>query len=234
MVSYASVARTPRAPVPDRALGARSARRTFRLPFPSIFRLVARVLIQPSGIPVHSRFGGIRTPQTIHPSLSHLWERVPCAPQRISRAAHPLPPRVRNSLRLDSVKVSRVHCVYCVLLRFHCVHCVYCVLLRFHCVYCVPLRSLRSTAFTATLRPTASVALIPRALHRYCELRALGLASRAHVLPPRSRTNSHHQRPSDDPRELETLLPFITHLDVLYPSAIGRQSTSYRITALED
>ena len=40
-------------------------------------------------------------------------------------------------------------------------------------------------------------------------------------------------RPTSEPRELETLLPFITHLDVLYPSAIGRQSTSYRITVRE-
>ena len=150
LVSDASVARAPRAPVPDRALGARSARRTFRLPFPSIFRLVARVLIQPSGIPVHSRFGGIRTPQTIHPLLSRLWERVPCAPQRISRAAHPpLHLRVRKALRLDSVKSAAstasiaFYCVFTAFTAFTAFYCVYTASTAFLCVHCVLLRLLR-------------------------------------------------------------------------------------------
>ena len=140
-ISYASVAREPRAPVPDRAPSARSARRTFRLLFPSTSRLVARVLIQPSGIPVHSRFGGHSNPPDNPPlTLSSLGTCPLRSTTNIARSSPPPPHlRVRKALRLDSVKsaastaFTAFYCVFTAFTAFLCVHCVLLRLLR-HCV----------------------------------------------------------------------------------------------------
>lgn len=131
----------------DRARRVRPAREASRARFPLIFRMVARVLIQPAGILVHSHFGAFEPPRQSTPHSLNCWERVP----RASRRATASPSRQDDwrPLRCDSVPSVAYIASIPFLLRF---------------TACV----LRCEA----PRLTASVALFLRALRYRAYLRA--------------------------------------------------------------